>query len=183
VPATTVPEARLRELLRHELRWARTIRTLEPAAFAASVLQYPLFWAVLAVLLSGGAAWSFGVFFIAWVGRALAASWVDRALEPLLVLPTKPGARPAPGPRFRGGDETGGGRGPDDLRLEDGMDLADATAPGLAFPCPVWLLPLRDLISIGVMLASYASRRVEWRGHHLTADTPGRAAPGLTAPD
>jgi len=69
---------------------------------------------------------------------------------------------------------------PDQLRLEDGMKLADATAQGLAFPCPVWLLPLRDLISVGVMVASYASRRVEWRGHRQTADTPGRL-PGPTA--
>lgn len=221
VPATTVPEARLRDLLRHELRWARTIRSLEPAPFAASVLQYPLFWAALTMVLSWGAAWSFGVFFIAWVGRALTAIWVDRALEPLLVTPASPvtpakaGAHPAPGVRFRRGDGgsisrgisastapgrggNGGGRSawgrlgeggrgtaavrePDDLRLNDGMNLADAAAQGLAFPCPVWLLPLRDLISVGVMLASYAGRRVEWRGHHLTADTPGRVAPGLTA--
>jgi hypothetical protein len=59
------------------------------------------------------------------------------------------------------------------------MNLADAMAQGLAFPCPVWLLPLRDLISVGVMLASYAGRRVEWRGHQMTADTPARAAPRL----
>ncbi len=180
VPATTVPEARLCDLLRHELRWARTIRALEPAAFAASALQYPLFWALLAVLLSGGAAWSIGVFFIAWVGRALPALWVDRALEPLLVPPPTPGVRPALGPRFRAGGGTGEAPAPDDLRLEDGMNLEAAAAQGLAFPCPVWLLPLRDLISVGVMLASYAGRQVEWRGHRLTADTPGRAAPGLT---
>jgi hypothetical protein len=31
-----------------------------------------------------------------------------------------------------------------------------------------------------VMLASYAGRQVEWRGHHMTADTPERPAPGLT---
>jgi ceramide glucosyltransferase len=187
VPATTVPEARLHDLLRHELRWARTIRALEPAAFAASVLQYPLFWAMLAVLLSEGAPWSFGVFFIAWVGRALAAIWVDHALDPLLGVTNEyPGARRALGPPLRADARVSpspGGRRPDDLRLSDGANLADAAPQGLAFPCPVWLLPLRDLISVGVMLASYAGRRVEWRGHYLVADTPGRAAPGLTAPD
>lgn len=183
VPATTVPEVRLRDLLRHELRWARTIRALEPGAFAASVLQYPLFWAALALLLSGGAAWSFGVFFLAWVARAIAAIWIDRALEPLLIPVAEPGARPALGPRVRRADRGGGGRTPDDLRLEDAMNLADAASQGLAFPCPVWLLPFRDLISVGVMLASYAGRRVEWRGEYLTADTPGRAAPGLTSPE
>ncbi|HVB69737.1 MAG TPA: bacteriohopanetetrol glucosamine biosynthesis glycosyltransferase HpnI [Acetobacteraceae bacterium] len=180
VPATTVPEMRLRDLLRHELRWARTIRALEPAAFAASVLQYPLFWAVLAVPLSDGGAWSFGVFFLAWVGRALAAIWVDRALEPFLVPPA---GYSSPRLDVGGWGEGEAAAGPGELRLEDGMNLADASAQGLAFPCPVWLLPLRELISVGVMLASYAGRQVEWRGRHLTADTPGRAASGSTAPD
>jgi ceramide glucosyltransferase len=191
VPATTVPEARLRDLLRHELRWARTIRALEPAAFAASVLQYPLFWGALAVVLSGGTAWSFGVFFIAWVGRALAAVVVDRALDPLLgVTNDYPGAVRRSQPSLDGDDGAipevfpgAGARSPDDLRLSDGAKLSDAAPQGLAFPCPVWLLPLRDLISVGELLASYAGRRVEWRGHHLTADSPGRPAPGLTAPD
>jgi ceramide glucosyltransferase len=186
VPATTVPEARLRDLLRHELRWARTIRALEPGPFAASVLQYPLFWALLAVLLSGGAAWSFGVFFIAWVGRALAAISVDRALEPLLAGVSPPPLAGLGGKADQGwgvGEPPSQSRRPDDLRLEDGANLADAAPQGLAFPCPVWLLPLRDLISVGVMLASYAGRRVEWRGHPMTADTPGRVAPGLPQPD
>ena len=61
VPATTVPETTLRALLRHELRWARTIRALVPGQFAASALQYPMFWAGLAIVLAGGAAWSLGL--------------------------------------------------------------------------------------------------------------------------
>ena len=51
IPATTVAETTLGALWRHELRWARTIRALVPVPFAASVLQYPLAWAALAVLL------------------------------------------------------------------------------------------------------------------------------------
>lgn len=128
VPATTVPETTLCALLRHELRWARTIRALVPGQFAASALQYPLFWAGLAIPLAGGAAWSWAAFLSAWVVRALAATGVDRALA---------------------------------ARLQ-----------GLAFSCPVWLLPLRDWLSIGVLMASYAGRRVEWRGFSMQADTP-----------
>ena len=172
VPATTVPERRFSELWRHELRWARTIRALEPGPFAASVLQYPIFWGLLAILLSGGAVWSFAVFLIAWVGRALAATWVDRALEPLQAAQPKPGEHLDAGP-----PPPAGGRAaarPDDLRLEDGWSLSDAATQGLAFPCPVWLLPVRDLISVGVMVASYAGRRVEWRGDTHIADTPER---------
>jgi len=42
----------------------------------------------------------------------------------------------------------------------------------LAFCCPVWLLPVRDILSVAVMLASYGGRQVDWRGHGLQADTP-----------
>jgi ceramide glucosyltransferase len=178
VPATTVPETNFRHLWRHELRWARTIRALEPGPFAASVLQYPIFWGLLAILLSGGAVWSFAVFLLAWVGRALAATWVDRVLEPLLMAQSKPGERLDSDPPLQSGArrETR----PDDLRLEDGWKLADAARQGLAFPCPVWLLPVRDLMSVGIMVASFAGRRVVWRGEHLVADTPERPPPGRT---
>lgn len=128
VPATTVPETTFRALWRHELRWARTIRALVPGQFAASALQYPLFWTALAIPLSGATAWSWAAFLLAWAIRALAATGVDRALA--------------------------------------------AKLQGLAFSCPVWLLPMRDWLSIGVLLASYAGRRVEWRGVSMQADTP-----------
>ena len=121
VPATTVPEITLRDLWRHELRWARTIRALVPAQFAASVLQYPLVWAALAVLLGGGASWALAWFVFAWVIRAVAARGLDRMLA-------------------------------------------------LANRSPLWLLPLRELMSVVVMAASYAGRRVEWRGHTLEAE-------------
>jgi ceramide glucosyltransferase len=142
VSLTTVPETTLRALFRHELRWARTIRTLEPAGFAASVVQYPLAWALLTVLASGGALWSIGLFFVAWMLRAVAALSVDSALTPLWS-----GAW--------GSEERGSN-----------------AAAALAFCAPVWLLPLRDVLSVAVMLTSYGGRHVEWRGHDLQADTP-----------
>jgi ceramide glucosyltransferase len=142
VALTTVPETSLRALFRHELRWARTIRTLEPAGYAASVVQYPLAWALLTILMTGGALWSVGLFFIAWVLRAIAALGVDSALAPLWAAEW-------------GSEERGSN---------------DAAA--LAFRCPVWLLPLRDVLSVTVMLASYGGRQVDWRGHDLQADTP-----------
>jgi ceramide glucosyltransferase len=49
-----------------------------------------------------------------------------------------------------------------------GIDRALALSPaGLAQAAPVWLLPLRDLLSVGVVLGSYASDRVHWRGQVL----------------
>jgi ceramide glucosyltransferase len=151
VTLTTVPELSLSALFRHELRWARTIRVLEPAGFAASVVQYPLAWALLTILLTGGALWSVGLFFVAWVLRAVAALAVDSALAPLW-------------PASRGAND------------------AENDVGALAFSCPVWLLPLRDVLSVAVMLASYGGRQVEWRGHDLHADTPPPFTAQPTAP-
>jgi ceramide glucosyltransferase len=137
VPLTTVPETRLKALFQHELRWARTIRALEPAGFAASALQYALAWGLLTVVLTGGALWSIGLFLVAWVLRAVAALRVDSALTPLWT---------------------------------EAKSANNEVA--LAFCCPVWLLPLRDVLSVAVMLASYGGRHVIWRGYGLQADTP-----------
>jgi len=125
VVATTVPESTWTALFRHELRWARTIRALEPSAFAASVLQYPIFWSVIAVAASGGTPWTFGLFVLAWLGRAFAATGIDRALAGKVEM--------------------------------------------LAFPGSVGFLPLRELLSVAVLLASYAGKRVDWRGHTMHA--------------
>lgn len=137
VVLTTVPEDNYPALFRHELRWARTIRALEPAGFAASAMQYPLAWAMLTMLLSGGSSWSGALFAAAWLLRAIAAVRVDRALAT----------------QWRGDDKA-----------------------ALAFRCPVWLLPARDLLSVGVMVASYGGRQVDWRGYGLHADSPDPVA-------
>jgi ceramide glucosyltransferase len=131
VPATTVPETRLAALFRHELRWGRTIRALAPFAYAASAAQYPLAWALLALLLSGGAAWTVALFALTWGARAAAALGIDRAL---------------------------------------GLALR-----GRAGRAPLFYLPLRDIISLAIVLASYMGDKVEWRGRIMRAG-PARMA-------
>ncbi len=42
--------------------------------------------------------------------------------------------------------------------------------PPLADPAPLWLLPVRDVLSLAIMVASYRSDVVDWRGHQLVAD-------------
>ncbi len=118
VPATTVPEQRLGDLFAHELRWARTIKSVAPVGFVLSSLQYPLFWAILAMALSGFEPWAVTAFAGVWLVRALASCGIDAAL-------------------------------------------------GLATVVPIWLLPIRDLLSVMVILASYGGRKVAWRGHVL----------------
>jgi ceramide glucosyltransferase len=126
VPATTVAETRLRDLFRHELRWGRTIRALEPLGYAASILQYPAFWALLALAFSGGAVWAVGLLLGAWAVRGAVARGIDRALG--------------------------------------------LVSMGLATPAPIWLLPVRDVLSALVVLVSHVGTRVEWRGQVLHTD-------------
>lgn len=132
VPATTVAEAHLPQLFEHELRWARTIQSLAAVGFAMSSVQYPLFWAALALGLSGGAGWAWLVFVLAWLVRGAAGYGIDRAL-------------------------------------------------GLAPGAGLWCLPFRDLMSIAVMLASYRTDQVAWRGQTLRATRPGLAADSMTS--
>jgi len=131
VPATTVPEASLAALWRHELRWARTIRALVPVQFALSSLQYPLVWALASLALSRLDEGTVILFIGAWALRAALVRAIDRAL-------------------------------------------------GLARTLPVWLLPVREVLSFLVLLAGFAGNRVEWRGQMARADrarlVPGRPA-------
>ena len=132
VPATTVAETGLGALFQHELRWARTIHSVAPLGHALSAIQYPLFWALLAVLLSGGDRHVLALFALSWLVRFAASRGIERRL-------------------------------------------------GLA-SVPPWLLPLRDVMSIAVMAASYRGNQVRWRGQVMRADRRAyRAAVYATA--
>jgi ceramide glucosyltransferase len=49
----TFSERSFSDLLAHELRWAHTIRGIDPKGYAASIVTHPLPFAIAAVLLSG----------------------------------------------------------------------------------------------------------------------------------
>jgi ceramide glucosyltransferase len=123
LPATTVAETTLAELWWHELRWGRTIRALLPGPYAASALQYPIFWAMASVLLAAAAPWSVVVLVASWTARAGTARAIDRVL-------------------------------------------------GLGVHAPIWLMPLRDVLSMAVLAASFAGSGVRWRGEILRAGRP-----------
>jgi len=44
-------ESSLRDFWRHHLRWARTIKNIDPIGYAGSVVAHPLPWALIAMLL------------------------------------------------------------------------------------------------------------------------------------
>ena len=120
VVATTVPETRIAALYRHELRWARTILALVPVEFVLSAIQYPLFWALFAVLMTAADPWAVILLVLTWICRAKVAQSIDTRLG---LVQTK-----------------------------------------LATPASIWLLPIRDTLSMVEMFASGLSDQVEWRG-------------------
>ena len=75
----TCTEASFSDLWAHELRWARTIRLVDPAGYAGSVITHPVPFALLALAFGGVTIWGVAILSVGSVLLALAA----RALIPL----------------------------------------------------------------------------------------------------
>lgn len=80
-----VVEARVAEpsfvaLWRHELRWARTVRGVAPAAYAGSIVTHPLMVAVFAAVVTGFGLTSFTFVAITYLVRWACARVTARAL-------------------------------------------------------------------------------------------------------
>ena len=100
-------------------------------AHGLSVVQFPLVWAGLAVLLSAGGRLEAGVFLLVWMLRAGVADVIDLSLR-------RRRAR-------------------------------------RAVPSRAALLPLRDLLSVLEIAASFLGDAVIWRGHTLQANRRAQA--------
>ncbi|SAL61340.1 putative (ceramide) glucosyltransferase [Caballeronia choica] len=116
-------ETSARQLIAHELRWSRTIRKVDPFGHLGSVLSHPLAFSLLALMLSGAAAWSWQL--------ALATLFARLALE-----------------------------------LSSDRVLRQAHRD-------LWLLPLWDIASFAIFVASFWSSRVTWRGFRFEVDSDG----------
>jgi ceramide glucosyltransferase len=107
-------ERSARALFRHELRWARTIRSVDPLGFAGLVITHALPLALLGLVLAGITPAAL-VTAVALACRFALALTLDRAFG------------------SRGGS--------------------------------IWLLPLCDLLTFAIFIASFFGRAIEWRGH------------------
>jgi ceramide glucosyltransferase len=110
-------------LLRHELRWTRTIRVVNPAGHAGSFVTHGFVFALMAALL------------------------LDFNPASLAILALTLGSR---------------------LFLKARIDGLFGTYAG-----PYWLMPLRDLLSFGVFVASLFGETVHWRGTHFAVEPSG----------
>jgi ceramide glucosyltransferase len=121
---TTMADADLGALIGHELRWARTIRLINPLGFAASIITHPVPLALLGTCVLGFPPIMLAVLAIALVCRLATVHIIDRAL-------------------------------------------------GLPVTEP-WLVPLRDMLSFLVFIASFLSNRVAWRDSRFRIAADGR---------
>jgi ceramide glucosyltransferase len=119
----TAAEDSLMDLFRHELRWTRTIRLVNPIGHLGSFVTHGFTFALLAALL-------------------LNANPVS-----LAILASALSAR---------------------LFLKARIDGLFGTYAG-----PIWLLPLRDLLSFAVFLVSLFGETVHWRGTHFAVEPSG----------
>ncbi|MBV9181129.1 MAG: glycosyltransferase, partial [Acidobacteria bacterium] len=78
---TFLPAYSFRQFFRHQLRWARTIRSSRPAGYTGLLLTYPLAWAGATVVAAGARSWSWAVLAIALLTRTAMAIRVAAAVE------------------------------------------------------------------------------------------------------
>jgi ceramide glucosyltransferase len=121
-------EQGFRELWTHELRWARTVRIVDPLGHWGSILAHPLAWALLAAALL-----RFSPAGLACIATVVAAR----------------------------------------LFLKARMDHIAGSAAG-----PAWLLPIRDLLSFAVFIASLFGGTVEWKARRLRIGNDGAISEG-----
>lgn len=126
VVETSVTESTLGALVRHELRWLRTIRAVRPLGYFFSFITFGMPVAILGTLLSRGAA---------------PADWLLAMTACSRVL------------------------------------LHFATRPPRSSFSQVFLLPLRDVVSIALWSWSFVTRRVRWRDHHYRVMRDGSVLP------
>lgn len=84
IPSITIGhdcvEVSFAQLVAHELRWNRTIHTIDPVGHVCSVLAHPLPFALLAVVLSGFSLWSWQLTGAALISRLALKLWTDHLL-------------------------------------------------------------------------------------------------------
>lgn len=116
-------ETAWREWFFHELRWMRTIRTVDPGGHAGSIVTHAFPLALLGFIFSAFAPFTAYLLIAAFLVRAVLKWRIDRVF----------------------GQPAG----------------------------PLWLLPLRDVLSFCVFLASLFGGSVVWQNEHLTVREDG----------
>jgi len=82
VPPVTIghgcPERTGLQVASHELRWARTLRLIDPLSYAGSIILHPLPFALASLVLLRGTLWSWAVFAVVCGARMFVMRRIDR---------------------------------------------------------------------------------------------------------
>jgi ceramide glucosyltransferase len=78
VVETFLPAYDLGGFFRHQLRWARSVRDSRKWGYVGVLLTFGLPWALLALVLAGGAGWAWGLLLTAALLRVLVAVAVGK---------------------------------------------------------------------------------------------------------
>ena len=119
----TAAEKSAQDFFRHELRWTRTIRLVDPAGHLGSIVTHGFAFALMGAMALGFDPMSLGI---------LATTLISR------------------------------------LFLKSRIDGLFGTYAG-----PLWLMPVRDLLSFVLFLASLRGETVHWRGTHFAVEPSG----------
>ncbi len=80
IVAHACTERSLGELVHHELRWARTVRAVDPAGFAGTLFTHPIPLALIAAAVAGFTPFTLGVAAFAVLSRLVLQREVDHTL-------------------------------------------------------------------------------------------------------
>jgi ceramide glucosyltransferase len=93
---TTVPPYSLRDFWDHQMRWARSTRDSRKLGYIGLGVTYTVPWALMTVVASGGALWSFTLLVLASLARIAVALTIgvgllrdDQVLRDLWLLPVR----------------------------------------------------------------------------------------------
>lgn len=117
VVETYVPDYSFGQFLEHQMRWGRSTRDSRRWGYVGLVFTYGFAWAILAVILSRGAPWAWGLLGGAFFLRLITALVVGVGV------------------------------------LHDSQIVRD-----------LWLVPLREVVSVAVWVASFFGHTITWRG-------------------
>jgi ceramide glucosyltransferase len=123
-----VEEESIKDLITHELRWARTLRRVEPLGYAFTFLTDTLI-----------------IGFITAITLYITTSSLLLALSPVLLISL---ARIV-------------------LHIRTKQITASKSAGS------IWLIPLRDILSFAIRVASFTGNSIQWRNNSFKVDPAG----------
>lgn len=141
------PPSSWREVWRHQLRWARTIRVCQPGLYALSILGNATLWPWLWAAVSLAQLWAQGA---QHVGGALSVPEMNAGLSLACALAFWL------------------------ARVFTASDLQRRLTRRGASWTNLWWVPLKDLLQVALWACAFAGNRIEWRGEWYRVRPDGR---------